>query len=202
MTNAAAFRATYADWKLIKTRSVVQVVFEVPLEQADLAYQVIGGMPDPGAERWCAIARLVDNMALRPRPPQAQGESQPADDSHRGQPHHEGGATKLNEGVTVAPDLPVEAAGSCGDTPDRPHTPRKVAPDKRMAQRAGRLCADTVFQQFLLERGSILSKCEPEAAEFIRQYCGVESRSELIPGEPAATVWTHLHSEFEAWRMM
>lgn len=165
MPNASAFRATYADWKLIKTRSVVQVVFEVPLEQADLAYQVIGGMPDPGAERWCAIARL-------------------------------------NEGVTVAPDLPVEAAGSCGDTPDRPHTPRKVAADKRMAQRAGRLCADTVFQQFLLERGSILSKCEPEAAEFIRQYCGVVSRAELIPGEPAATVWAHLHSEFEAWRMM
>ena len=38
---AAAFRASYSDWKLIKTRSVVQIVFEVPLEAADEAYQVL-----------------------------------------------------------------------------------------------------------------------------------------------------------------
>ena len=55
---AAAFKATYSDWKLVKTRSVVQIVFEVPLEQADAAYQVVGGMPDFGSEQWFAIAKL------------------------------------------------------------------------------------------------------------------------------------------------
>ncbi len=54
----AAFSATYSDWKLIKTRKVVQIVFEVGQERADEAYQVLGGMPNPAAEVWCAVARL------------------------------------------------------------------------------------------------------------------------------------------------
>jgi hypothetical protein len=55
---AAAFKASYSDWRLVKTRSVVQIVFEVPLEQADAAYQVVGGMPNFGSEQWFAIAKL------------------------------------------------------------------------------------------------------------------------------------------------
>jgi hypothetical protein len=55
---AAAFSATYSDWKVIKGRKVVQVVFEVPIETADLAYQVVGGMPHPGTEAWFGIAKL------------------------------------------------------------------------------------------------------------------------------------------------
>jgi hypothetical protein len=53
-----AFRATYSDWKLIKTRGVVQVVMEVPLADADAAYDVLGGMPVHGKERWFGIAAL------------------------------------------------------------------------------------------------------------------------------------------------
>lgn len=55
---AAVIKATYSDWKLIKTRGVVQMIFEVPLNEADSAYQVVGGMPDAAGERWFAIARL------------------------------------------------------------------------------------------------------------------------------------------------
>ena len=54
----AAFSATYSDLKLIKTRSVVQFIFEVPLEAAGHAYNVLGGMPSPMEEKWFAIARL------------------------------------------------------------------------------------------------------------------------------------------------
>lgn len=55
---AAAFSATYSDWRVIKGRKVVQVVFELPLEKADEAYQVLGGMPIAASEVWCAVARL------------------------------------------------------------------------------------------------------------------------------------------------
>lgn len=54
----AAFQATYADWKLIKTRQCVQIVFEVDLSKADEVYGVMGGMPDASKERWFAIARI------------------------------------------------------------------------------------------------------------------------------------------------
>lgn len=60
---AAAFQATYSDWKVIKGRKVVQIVVEIPIEQADLAYQVVGGMPNPAAEAWLAVARINPNAA-------------------------------------------------------------------------------------------------------------------------------------------
>ena len=66
MTSAAAFQATFSDWKLIKTRKVVQVVLEIPLEGADVAYQALGGMPDPAKEIWVAstsLAQIVENEA-------------------------------------------------------------------------------------------------------------------------------------------
>lgn len=74
-----AFRAIYADWKLIKTRSVVQVVLELPVEQANAAYEVLGGMPVAGKERWFAVAALAPGAAAakpdpvdQPRPDRAK----------------------------------------------------------------------------------------------------------------------------------
>ena len=58
MTGPAAFRAVYANWKLIKTRGMIQVVLELPVEQADAAYEVLGGMPVAGKERWFGIAAI------------------------------------------------------------------------------------------------------------------------------------------------
>jgi hypothetical protein len=55
----SAIRAAFSDWKLIRTRQVVQLVFEVPLADADAAYDVLGGMPDSARERWFAIAPLA-----------------------------------------------------------------------------------------------------------------------------------------------
>lgn len=60
MDTPAAFSATYSDLKLIKTRKVVQFVFEVPLEAAEHAMNVLGGMPSPMSEKWFAIARLQE----------------------------------------------------------------------------------------------------------------------------------------------
>ena len=60
MEKPAAFSATYSDWKVIKTRQVVQIVLEVPLKAADHAYNVLGGMPTFEAEQWFAVARLKE----------------------------------------------------------------------------------------------------------------------------------------------
>lgn len=58
MNTPAAFRATYSDWRLVKTRGVVQVIFEVPLADSDNAYEILGGMPQHGNERWFGIAAI------------------------------------------------------------------------------------------------------------------------------------------------
>jgi hypothetical protein len=56
---AAAIRATFSDFKLIRGRKVAQLVFEVAIEHADAALQTLGGLPQPATEAWCGIARLT-----------------------------------------------------------------------------------------------------------------------------------------------
>lgn len=75
----SAFRATFADMKLVKTRQVAQLIFEVPIEDFDAAYEVLGGMPVPSKERWFGIAaikapqqeevREKPHPSARPTPP-------------------------------------------------------------------------------------------------------------------------------------
>lgn len=62
MNKPLAFRGTYSDWRLVKTRGVVQVILEVPLADADAAYQILGGMPDASKERWFAVAPLAKEV--------------------------------------------------------------------------------------------------------------------------------------------
>lgn len=59
MTDSAVISGTYSDFKIIKTRSVVQIIVEVPIERAK---EVIDrfGIPQPGKEKWVALALLRD----------------------------------------------------------------------------------------------------------------------------------------------
>lgn len=58
MNKPAAFRASFSDLKLVKTRQIAQLIFEIPLAEFDLAYDVLGGLPNPASEQWFAIAPI------------------------------------------------------------------------------------------------------------------------------------------------
>lgn len=58
MSAPAAIKGTFADFRLIKGRKVAQLVIELPIEEADAALATLGGLPQPAAERWVAIAAL------------------------------------------------------------------------------------------------------------------------------------------------
>jgi hypothetical protein len=161
-----AFKATYSDWKLIKTRGVVQVVMEVPLSEADAAYQILGGMPDFSSERWFGIAPLKN--------PPAEKESSKA--------------------------------------PAEPQLAKPPAAAKRMdwrdlqpAAQAGIRANDPAFYSFLNETDRILNKKitgADEAAEIIRNICGVKSRSELGTNHKARVLWHQLDEHFQAWKLI
>ena len=58
----AAIQGTFADLKSVKTRSVVQMVVEIPIEQAEQVIKAFG-FPQPGAEIAVAVARLDPEKA-------------------------------------------------------------------------------------------------------------------------------------------
>ena len=55
--DAAVISATFSEWKMVKTRKTLQLIFEVPLEAQAEALRVLG-VPMPDKETWVAIARL------------------------------------------------------------------------------------------------------------------------------------------------
>lgn len=75
MSSPAAFRATYSDWKLVKTRGVVQVIFEVPLADSDNAYEILGGMPNHANERWFGIAAIKVGQSVVDAPEEKQSKN-------------------------------------------------------------------------------------------------------------------------------
>lgn len=78
MKTPAAFRATYSDLKLIKTRQCVQIVFELPLADFDAAYAVLGGLPDSSKETWFGIAPLDLMKQIEEKPKRDWRDMQPA----------------------------------------------------------------------------------------------------------------------------
>lgn len=65
MIDHAVVTGTFSEAKQIKTRSVYQLIIEIPIEAADHALKVLGGVPQPGKEQPVAIARL--NQKTEPK---------------------------------------------------------------------------------------------------------------------------------------
>jgi len=58
VTDSAAIKATFSDFQLVKTRKLAKLIFEVPIEEADKALDVLGGVPRSDRERWVGITLL------------------------------------------------------------------------------------------------------------------------------------------------
>lgn len=65
-SKASVISGTFSEAKFIKTRSVMQIVIEVPIEAADDVFAALGGVPQPGREAHVAVARL--NTREEPKP--------------------------------------------------------------------------------------------------------------------------------------
>ena len=65
MTAPLALSGEYADLKLIKTRSVMQVIIEIPVEQGEQIVRLFG-IPQPGKPVHVALARLAEPNTIEP----------------------------------------------------------------------------------------------------------------------------------------
>lgn len=176
----AIIQATFPDYKRIKTRKVAQLVFEVPLEMLHDTIAKLGGEPSMHEDTWCAIARL--NMA---------------DASTR-----EDELEIINTTSSNDPNVGLVVSGTTNlDTSLKPSR------EFNLAQKVGALCAKPEFFEFLKDFDTLhFSLPEPvpfipeeTAAIFVRAYCGVKSRSEIIIGSPAHDKWRELADGFDFW---
>ncbi len=76
MAEPATIRATFSQYAMVKTRGVLVLHMEVPLEQQAEVFATLG-YPLPGAEVWCGIARLTPGAGAEPghalgNPPESQ----------------------------------------------------------------------------------------------------------------------------------
>ena len=138
---ATAFQATYSDFKIIRGRKVCQIVLEVPLEAADAAMAVLGGVPRPDQETWVGVAR-------------------------------------------IAPASPQEL-------PARPVDGKE---DKSLVLRSVMLSDDKRFAVYVDHRNGMGGP-----TDYIRNYCGVKSRKDIVIGSPAAREFIELEADFYTW---
>ncbi len=78
MADAAIIQAEYVEWKMVKTRKALQLIFEVPLEH-QAKVQAALGTPMPDTSSPVAIARL-DLSAAQQEPAQIEHANDDADD--------------------------------------------------------------------------------------------------------------------------
>jgi hypothetical protein len=84
---------------------------------------------------------------------------------------------------------------------DEPEDPRKP---RSLAQIAGILCNNAVFQKFIQEESAGWNHrpTTEEAADWLRATCGITSRSELNSNELAAERFGKIRDRYEAWRQV
>ena len=64
----------------------------------------------------------------------------------------------------------------------------------QFSQQAALKCQDEAFARFVSERYG-----ENDPTDFVRERCGVDSRSDIKPGTHAARAWIELLAEFDIW---
>jgi hypothetical protein len=70
---------------------------------------------------------------------------------------------------------------------------RKPFDSLPLSQQAAMRCQDNDFKLFLAASNA------EDAANAVRERCGVKSRSEIIEGTPAGTEWMFLEEEYQSW---
>lgn len=91
---------------------------------------------------------------------------------------------------------------------EKPKEKRNFA-DMPPAQQAALLCKAPSFHAFLMERfdgrmeyarKAAGDNPEDQAAQFVRMWCGVRSRSDIKPDNPSGRAWKQLDDAYFGWQ--
>jgi len=161
---SAVISGSFADYRLVKSRSVLQVIVEIPIEQQGAAFAALG-YPLPGTEIPVAVARLNPRAGAEPESTQPLPQSS--------------GQARL-EGRTVG-SIPTTGAKE---------RYAAMTPAEQAVTRAAMLAQDFRFRMWITERelprsayGGFYAN-EQEAADLIRSLCCDGNSRKLIAERP------------------
>lgn len=227
MTDAAIL-ATFADWRTVKGRKVLQLVFEVPLEdQAKVLSHL--GPPMPMADIWCGIAKIerekerservvqatdglgnVREYNISPGNAQSIGLKPVARKGKAGDGRKEARLGPAQKGDD--PTMPENSsegyseAGCAGSIPvmsqasPATKSPRKWA-DMPPSSRAALLCKEPEFWQWLnVTDGDVNVFDEASATADLKQRLFISSRAEIVEGSRAAAELSRMIGNYNAYR--
>lgn len=172
----AAILATFSDLKLIRGRKVAQLIFEVPIEDAQKATNALG-FPDPAGEQWYGIAR-VSTGGQTPR--------------HGAKGREEGLTPPVepNPGPAVQGIGPGKGGAALG----------AAAPPKPNSTRAVMMAKDPEFWEYLRYSGLSVVESAEAAEAHLKFLCNVSSKKELNERGKAAEAFERLRRDFQSWR--
>lgn len=188
MTAPIAMRCSYSDFRLVKTRSVAQVVLEIDIARAE-EFVTAFGLPIGGEERPVGLALLNPEGGEATLSPGEKGISN---------------LSRLSNGAPAA----EQSAGSGGvhaEVAPPETSPRRAWDTLSAQQQAGIRCADQQFQEWLLRESPDQSRApimgsagewERWAIAEIRLRCNIISRREFATDDLARARWAAIDTSF------
>lgn len=95
--------------------------------------------------------------------------------------------------------LMVIAIDEHTDQPERNHVDKEPKP-MSLPQLAGYLCTQMDFRDWLFETYGTECADTEAAAVFVRGWCKIESRRELLTNDAAADTFRKMAADFDAWK--
>ena len=203
MTDARAVLAAFTEYRMVKTRSVLQLLVEIPLEQqADVFAKL--GYPLPGAETWVAIALLNPATVVPPSVVGSPGSAEAPPSARAGAPNPEEFPKNSPRIPQAAPTQGVPIVGQAaspaaepapGVNPVRSAAAKKLFHSKDAGEqsvtRAAMLVDTPAFWRWIGARDA------KHADGMLKTICGIELKKELAWDETALAKFNELRLEFE-----
>lgn len=119
MSDTAALSGTFSDFRIVKGRKIAQLVVEIPLEEADRALKILGGVPLPDVERWVAVARLnPERASSNGKTSEFGSENEGSTPSARAKPHRRWSELPRSQQAAIACHDPQFQAWVTAGAPD------------------------------------------------------------------------------------
>jgi len=107
---------------------------------------------------------------------------------------------RLSPGAFIPKSEALASADGEGATPQKQPTPApgETRKEYTLANRVGMTCGKPDFWRWIDgQRGTALGVTDAEdAARWVRNKCGVESRTEIKPGTDAAAEWVKIETQY------